>query len=562
MHRKARVSIAILLALSLLAIACRGSAPTSPEVGAPAVTEPAVVQSPSDSGPAETAAAAQATQEVAEFTNPLLLEPNPANISITLDQNTAVTAEIGPEGGVLETVDARGTFYKLIIPEGALVSAEAIRMTPIASAAGDVLGDTFLAGASFLPEGLHFLKLVTLEISGAVIAADAVGFATERGGQDIHLKLSTQNEATVTLKTTHFSEMSVALLELLETLQGVTPSDDGNMFEQALAANSPAVAMITLQFWYSSLQEKGGLVETYQDWETWTTEVNTLLRMTGLIASTVEWDDDTVEFAVLLENRQSLYDQWVGVSDQIAHSLGEHCLDGHLEDAMKLQLIRRVVLPLSLGLELAPSDVRQSWANLSQNCTNLGLTWQANVVTSGSGFFSDISLGAEQSPLDWNSETVQETLLVIEYIDGAFSDCATSTGDANLEANIELEIPNLQLGLPFTEPTTDIVGVEDIIVHVTILSPVDIDCNVVVGGLIEFPDVLFPFHGGALEEVNKPRLATEGGWEFELDYDPGGGLVAQFEEGPETYPFDGGSYQLWQLISLYVIQPEPLEPGG
>ncbi len=103
--------------------------------------------------------------------------------------------------------------------------------------------------------------------------------------------------------------------------------------------------------------------------------------------------------------------------------------------------------------------------------------------------------------------------------------------------------------------------INSIIVFVSINEPVYIDCSP--AGFTLDADAQFPFHGGALEKLNNHRVGRNGFWEFELEYDPdgpeevapGGGVIAQFEEGPENITFPDGEYKIWQLVSLYQNTP-------
>jgi hypothetical protein len=115
-----------------------------------------------------------------------------------------------------------------------------------------------------------------------------------------------------------------------------------------------------------------------------------------------------------------------------------------------------------------------------------------------------------------------------------------------LAGRIEIEVPNL--GMPMNSTLGNIP------IGVRADDPVYIDCTAMTDGFVVPPDAQYPFHGGALDELNRHRF-EDGIWNYEIPYDPGGGLIGQFEEGPLNFIFGEGEYDLWQLISIYVIQP-------
>jgi hypothetical protein len=134
-------------------------------------------------------------------------DPNPITLSIQIDDQQAIEAEIGPQGGSLELVAAGGDRFILEIPEGALLSPEMIRISPIISIDGFPFENPRVIAVNLQPEGLIFFKMGTLRILPASLSGegDTVGFATEGNGADFHLQPSVEDGNEVRLPIVHFS---------------------------------------------------------------------------------------------------------------------------------------------------------------------------------------------------------------------------------------------------------------------------------------------------------------------------------------------------------------------
>ncbi|MEK6221755.1 MAG: hypothetical protein N2D54_05865 [Chloroflexota bacterium] len=542
MNSNAQLPINFLLALALLTAACGNTTSLNPE--------------------GENSSNTKADTSIDSTDDDLayLLEPNPASITITHLEDTVATAEIGSEGGVLETMDAKGTLYTLTIPQGALLSPEQISITPIASADGEVIGDTFLAGASLKPDNLHFFELVTLEISGGLIEAGAVAFAAEGGGQDVHLTPSAQTQDSIIITTAHFSGFGTATPGIIELMQGVVPTAIDARFDGALALGRTDEGNIRiLQFLYINVLNTASTVDSNENWENWTGVILTLFKRTFEVARSEEWNEDTPGYSDLLVLMKNIANQWINVSDRRFESLAEHCLDGDIEQAFKIQLFIEVYDLFEKILEFDPRDEREEWFNAKENCTNWGLLWQGNVVASGSNVKSDISLIAEHPGLTYDlliPFVPRRTNLEIEYVLGIFENCAVKNGETEFDIHIDYLVPNLR-------PRLDL-GIDFITIFLTMVKPVSIDCSLTLGespvvdealalflGVDIFTNYQLAFHGRPLGEINKDRT-NQGRWEFKLDYDPGGGDIAWFEEGPKEIEIPTGKTNVWQLLKLYV----------
>ena len=536
MTQGTRRLIFVMLTIVLMISSCRGGETKN---------DPVVSTVAAESGGSVTSTL-PATVVTSDTQEAMPLTPNPASIDITLEEGPAATATIGAEGGSIGLTDVNGTEYTLTIPEGALFSPEEITMTPIASAEGQAIGDTFLAGVSLQPEGLHFLELVTIEIAGGKIDESALAFAAESGGQDFHLTPSKHADGSVAISTTHFSDFGVSDEEIQDLLVFITPLADQARIEHDLTIGNDQQALDTLERIADNLQASG-LIESFEQWNPWTAQIVSLFLRAGEVAVRRGWNANTPGFTDMTREMQNLIDQWFQKTDGIMQGFAEKCIQGEIEYAYKVQLIRGVGVWFVNRLNLERDEMMAKWAVVLKTCTNLVITWQANVTTTGENFFSDIAVGSEfQSSYFTDQGNPTKTELEIEFINGFWHDtCVPTSG--NVKLGYEINWDSLNLG-------SDSPGnISSIKAKVEMVKPVYIDCSP--AGFTLDADAQFPFHGGALDKLNQHRIGGSGFWEFELEYDPGGGVVAQFEQDPEKMTFPDGEYELWQLVSMYQNTP-------
>lgn len=490
-------------------------------------------------------------------------EPNPALIDISLEEDAAISASIGPEGGSIQTMDANGTMTTLTIPEGALFSTVEIIMTPIASAEGESIGETFLAGVALQPENLHFLELVTIEIAGDTIEEGTTGFSSQSSGQDFHLTPSQFASGSLIITATHFSEYGVSQEELLNLLDSIAPVAETAIIEHGLVLGSDQQALSALGRMIESIRNAGSIA-SFEAWEPWTANVvNLTLRLEEVIESR-GWDENTPGLTDILGEMQGLIDQWFQQSEGVVQALADKCVQGEIEVFPRIRLIREVGSWINKRLKLEREEEFNNWASAQTECFNLGVTWQANVVTTSNNFFSDISVGSQvptgdvevtvssTDPPTFIVSKIQQTPLEVEYIDGFWHiNCVGAPGVVELGFAIVWQTAD-----DYFQATDFISSISG---YVSIREPVDIDCSP--AGINVTAKAQEPFHGGALDELNKGRVGVgtvdlgEGLWEFKLKYNPGGGEIARFEEGPKNLSFPDGEYKLWQLISIYQGTP-------
>lgn len=140
-------------------------------------------------------------------------DPQPVSTTPTLAPEGAVTQKISARlGGTVTTTASDGSTFELTIPAKALLSDEEITMTPLSSVSGDPLDLRLAAGVQLQPEGLQFVKPVTLKIdpATAVSAAEETHVVADGDGSDLHLFPATGDESGYTFKLMHFTVVVVA----------------------------------------------------------------------------------------------------------------------------------------------------------------------------------------------------------------------------------------------------------------------------------------------------------------------------------------------------------------
>lgn len=130
-------------------------------------------------------------------------------MSVQTEPGRAVSQTIGPAGGAIGAVDARGNVYALSVPENALPEEVRITMTPLSSVTGSPLPEAgFSGGVELQPEGLQFFRTATLVVVPAqpVPAADTAAFVYTGGGQNFHLTLpGTDAGSDFAIPVNHFT---------------------------------------------------------------------------------------------------------------------------------------------------------------------------------------------------------------------------------------------------------------------------------------------------------------------------------------------------------------------
>jgi hypothetical protein len=172
-----------------------------------------------------------------------------SRMSPLLDAANAVSASVGPAGGVLETVGADGRRYRLEIPPCALLDEVEVTLTP-ALATGTPFEGGPLAAAQLEPNGLRLWVPGTLEIElpAAPDPDGLVGFGWDGVGWNLGLALMRVQDALLVFSVQHFSGLGAALAApaSLNALLGQPVSGSANTFTTQLAAACSAGDSATL----------------------------------------------------------------------------------------------------------------------------------------------------------------------------------------------------------------------------------------------------------------------------------------------------------------------------
>lgn len=116
--------------------------------------------------------------------------PNPHTVQAGFEDDLAVAALVGPEGGVLSLTDSKGVKYSLEIPKNALLMETEITMTPITNIENWPLDGNLLAGVHIEPDGwlLYEPALLTITLpEESKNGLSQVGFGFNASGEEFHL---------------------------------------------------------------------------------------------------------------------------------------------------------------------------------------------------------------------------------------------------------------------------------------------------------------------------------------------------------------------------------------
>lgn len=123
-----------------------------------------------------------------------------------LEEESAVDETIGPAGGSLETTDAAGRRYVLVIPEGAIPFERLVTLTPVVALDGAPV-DRLLGAVDFEPAGLRLAPPATLTVELPEPAAPEglVAFAYRDDRPELELYPALADASTVSMPVWHFS---------------------------------------------------------------------------------------------------------------------------------------------------------------------------------------------------------------------------------------------------------------------------------------------------------------------------------------------------------------------
>jgi hypothetical protein len=147
-----------------------------------------------------------------DFSEALDPDTQPVTVTTTVDQSSAVSARIGPEGGTLTASGADGSQFTLEIPADALLEEIEVTMIPIKSMEGLPLEGGLAAGVQLEPEGMTFYDFVTLTVEPAKDIPVDQQIPIGSSGVDgaVYIPLIDPESTTVRLRLLHFSSGGVA----------------------------------------------------------------------------------------------------------------------------------------------------------------------------------------------------------------------------------------------------------------------------------------------------------------------------------------------------------------
>ena len=152
----------------------------------------------------------------AEETDDFYTAPaNPLNLTLALEDDSAETAILGPDGGKLKLKNAAGDSFVLTFPEGALLTDTRITATPIATTSGLPEGTGAITGLVLKPDGLELAATATLEITpkAPIPPAGRLHWGFYEDGSDAFLHIPLQGTDSIILPIDHFSGAGVSFAD-------------------------------------------------------------------------------------------------------------------------------------------------------------------------------------------------------------------------------------------------------------------------------------------------------------------------------------------------------------
>lgn len=171
--------------------------------------------------------------------------PTTVHPTLDADPTHAKSATVGAAGGDLTATGADGSTYTLSIPSGALLSAETITLTPVASIPDLPFTTAPAAAVQIGPDGLSLQIPATLTIVPAHPAplAEQTGFGWHGTGTDFHLTSLGTDPTKIVLTLWHFSGAGVggATAQQRAAQAQHVPQTPADALDQQLAQTRDAI---------------------------------------------------------------------------------------------------------------------------------------------------------------------------------------------------------------------------------------------------------------------------------------------------------------------------------
>lgn len=327
---------------------------------------------------------------------------DPLAVEAHTDASQGASATIDTDGGTLETTGADGTHYRLVVPEGALLSPERISMTPIDAVDGMPFSGGLVAGVQLEPSGLRFSDYVTVEISGhpPVTPQRETGFLYQRDGVEFQLYPVEEGPTKTTFRIIHFSGVGIAdgtqaernaqLLRRTTDVEGRFAAQLSTYFRPGEPIDMDGVKA-TLRAYHDQVlrplmvaatTDDGLALQAIQRYVPWA-------RMIALLIADEE-DFMTAE-------RQTRFEEWLDIFVNAARKARERCIDQNRPEELAAILSWWRLLGL-LGLEdKLPAETISS-------CARFELDFHTKVVQK--------HLGNVEGPEVWTGEAIAENVII------------------------------------------------------------------------------------------------------------------------------------------------------
>lgn len=524
--------IALATALVLVVAACGGG--ESAEETAAASSSPAATDvTTTSAGGSATPDTAAGKPTATSAATPVELPPG--SITVSLEEGAAVTATIGSEGGTLSTTGADGTAYTLTVPPEALFSDVDITMTPITAAEGVPLGDAQAGGVRLEPAGLAFLDLVTVEMSGPAIPAEAVGFLADGDGDNFHPAPSTAGDGSVTVATSHFSDVGWAELQIIGL---VSEYGIGSLEGQALleiAMLSSDTALQALGQWVAVMRADLEAASTTPPLEEVTARMVGYLARLSDATGAFNWKPGDPDFDELQEATKELIEVWFRVIGADVERIAQSCTGGTPEKGFRILRWALIAVAISTNRDIDRTDLVTDWAKVAAECLRFRIDWDVSVVFVQGGLsattesnasvilpspetFSEVSgvlIGLVQGDISERAET--DVVIDRETLDLPLPNCDIDVEDGRASVFLEIVVD-----LPYLSNVGD-AEISEMTVAVGTDEPVWITCR-------QDPNQAehgFTWYSAPLEIFNIPRNNSNGYAEFALEIVRDGAVFAR-----------------------------------
>jgi hypothetical protein len=507
------------------------------------------------------------------------LPPNPAAVAVDVDEQGAVVATVGADGGTIAATAPDGTDLVLDIPAHALLAPVEITMTPITAITGDIFDvDPGVHGARLEPDGLVLLTPARLELTGTMGGPASVGWAAGGDGDNFHLDLTTATDHSLVLSITHFSVHGViGARNLDDILRRYRPDGVADRIVDVVSA-SMAVGADTYDTLVAMLEQARGFGEVVRtrlqaadsdsDLEQATGNLFTYFKIVGTLFELEPVGTPPGEppgpmqsaIEALRTLNEELTVAWLEAIDAAIDRAAERCWVEQDPEAtftiLRWSLIAQYVIGSFIGsraeYDLA-AEIVDRWSEAASGCFTFEMEYTTTVTISGDGGGASTSTSgvAELAPTreGFNGGLVADGYLASPQIVGPFeitnfsipamsgAQCVSvvSPGELAYQFRADLQLRNLG-DLSRTEIDAMKAGIK-------VNRTVGLRCK---GLEYDMGDAFWRFY---VSEANKHE--TIQGWsQFDVPIVRRGDVYARWENVEQPVSVQGGSATVTQKIVL------------